>query len=177
MATILFLHGPSSSGKSTLAAAIRAADQRPWLHLSIDHLRDSGAWDRAAYDDWAKARPGFFSGFHRAVAAFATSGNDLILEHILDTDGWHAELQTLFAGQSVLFVGLHTPLDALNARETRRNDRPKGSAARDFETVHTSLSYDLKLDGTKPPKDNAQRVVQALRAPSGRSRFFDPITR
>ena len=48
MALILFLHGPSSSGKSTLAAAIREASDRPYLHLSIDHLRDSGAWEPSA---------------------------------------------------------------------------------------------------------------------------------
>ncbi|WP_417679271.1 hypothetical protein [Pseudodonghicola sp.] len=40
MALILFLHGASSSG----------------------------TWTPAAYPDWRAARPGFFSGFHRALA-------------------------------------------------------------------------------------------------------------
>jgi len=37
MALVIFLHGPSSSGKSTLAAELRRRAVRPLLHLSIDH--------------------------------------------------------------------------------------------------------------------------------------------
>ncbi|WP_405108692.1 chloramphenicol phosphotransferase CPT family protein [Phaeobacter sp. BS52] len=61
MALILFLHGASSSGKSTLATALREQASRPFLHLSIDHLRDSGAWRPADYPDWPTARPAFFA--------------------------------------------------------------------------------------------------------------------
>lgn len=172
MATIVFLHGASSSGKSALAAAIRAQAERPFLHLSIDHLRDSGAWNPALYTDWASARPAFFAGFHQAVAGFAKAGNDLILEHILDTEGWHGDLQTLLNGQDLLFVGLHTPLAQLAARETRRCDRPEGSAAADFANVHQGLSYDLTLDGTRPAAENATRVLAALARPRPVSNFF-----
>jgi chloramphenicol 3-O phosphotransferase len=172
MALVIILHGASSSGKSTLAAAIRAAADRPLLHLSIDHLRGSGAWAPADYANWQAARPAFFSGFHRAVAGFADAGNDLILEHILDTPGWHQELQQLLGGHSVLFVGLKTPLDALQAREAARGDRAPGSAARDAALVHKGLSYDLELDGTAAPQDNARRICARLAAGLPRSRFF-----
>ncbi|OIQ33293.1 MAG: chloramphenicol phosphotransferase [Alphaproteobacteria bacterium MedPE-SWcel] len=179
MALVLFLHGPSSSGKSTLAAEIRKqAAGRTFLHLSIDHLRDSGAWSPSAYEDWNTARPAFFSGFHRAVAGFATAGNDLILEHILDTPGWQAELRRLLAGQQVFFVGLHTPLSTLVARETARGDRPPGSAAADFERARIAqanegLSYDLIVDGTQPARINAATILEALPQPGTLSRFFD----
>ena len=39
--------------------------------------------------------PRFFDGFHRSVAAFADAGNNLILEHILDTPGWRGQLAVL----------------------------------------------------------------------------------
>ncbi|MGE4327906.1 MAG: hypothetical protein AB7E21_17635 [Pseudodonghicola sp.] len=68
MALNLFLHGASSSGKSTLARQLRLRARRPFLHLSINHLRDSGTWIPAAYPDWRAARSGFFSGFHRVLA-------------------------------------------------------------------------------------------------------------
>ncbi|TNJ45105.1 chloramphenicol phosphotransferase CPT family protein [Phaeobacter sp. B1627] len=173
MALILFLHGPSSSGKSTLATEIRKqATDRALLHLSIDHLRDSGVWTPSAYADWKTARPAFFSGFHRAIAGFATAGNDLILEHILDTPGWLSELRTLLAGQQLLFVGLHTPLATLVAREKERGDRPAGSAAADFERAHRGLSYDLIVDGTAPARSNAATILAALPQPGTQSRFF-----
>ncbi|WP_416369286.1 chloramphenicol phosphotransferase CPT family protein [Tritonibacter mobilis] len=173
MAMILFLHGPSSSGKSTLAKAIREASSRPLLHLSIDHLRDSGAWEPQAYPDWAGARAGFFSGFHRAVKAFADAGNDLILEHILDTPGWHTDLQQLFCGHKVIFIGLTPSLSTLETREAARGDRPAGSAARDFEHVHRDLSYDLTLDGSAPLQESVRSILSMTSAPPARSRFFN----
>ncbi len=172
MATILFLHGPSSSGKSTIAAAIRCASDRPWLHLSIDHLRDSGFWTPSAYKAWSTARPGFFDGFHRAVAGFADAGNDPILEHILDTPAWHTALQHLLAAHTLLFIGVHAPLQALKQREYRRGDRPAGSAARDHVYVHNGLSYDLELDGTADPQANAAKVLATLTTPPTPSHFF-----
>ncbi|MCG7623672.1 chloramphenicol phosphotransferase CPT family protein [Epibacterium sp. Ofav1-8] len=173
MALILFLHGPSSSGKSTLATAIRNASERPFLHLSIDHLRDSGAWTPAAYPDWSAARPQFFSGFHRAIAGFADAGNDLIVEHILDTPGWHQDLQQRLAGHEVIFVGLMTPLAVLEAREAARADRPAGSAARDFGHVHDGLVYDVTFDGRTGAQEGAQQILARIAAPRARSHFFD----
>ncbi|MFC6583477.1 phosphotransferase-like protein [Sulfitobacter aestuariivivens] len=39
---IIILNGPSSSGKSTTAAALQDLAAVPFWHISIDHLRDSG---------------------------------------------------------------------------------------------------------------------------------------
>lgn len=172
MARILFLHGPSSSGKSTLAAAIRAKSATPFLHLSIDHLRDSGAWRPDAYADWPAARPAFFDGFHRMLAGFADAGCDLIVEHILDTLGWNTQLQTLFAPHDVLFVGLAPSFSALTQREAARGNRPIGSAARDAAHVHDGLHYDLTFDGSTPVEDMAQLLLTHLDGPRPRSRFF-----
>jgi hypothetical protein len=41
-AKIIFIHGASSSGKSTLARAIQTQISEPFWHVSIDHIRDSG---------------------------------------------------------------------------------------------------------------------------------------
>ena len=136
---IILLHGASSSGKSTLAKALQAASPTPLLHLSIDHLRDSETLPDQALKtgrfQWADMRAQVFDGFHRALSAYASAGNNLIVEHILDTAGWLDELQSLLRPFDVLFVGIHTPLAALNARETARGDRPKGSAAEDFAYI------------------------------------------
>ena len=175
MAQVIFLHGPSSSGKSTLAAALRSCAPSPYLHLSIDHFRDSGAWQRDSYPNWKAARPLFFDGFHRAVAGFADAGNDLILEHILDTPGWHADLQRYLAGHRVVFVGLDTPLEELSAREAARGDRPLGSAAQDFRQVHKGLSYDLTLDGRARPEEAAHLVWNHLKDQTV-SAFFQTAT-
>lgn len=173
MALILFLHGASSSGKSTLAHALRQLSARPFLHLSIDHLRDSGAWKPDCYPDWSAARPAFFAGYHAALAGFADAGNDLIVEHILDTPGWHRTLQTAFGGHDVLFVALHTPLETLRSRESARADRPVGSAQSDYHRIHVGLRYDLCLDGTRAVDESAALILQRIASPLPRSAFFD----
>ena len=121
---------------------------------------------------WRSARPQFFSGFHRALAGFADAGNNLIVEHILDTPGWHSELISLLQSHQVLFIGLQTPLETLRAREKARGDRPIGSAAADYERVHKGLSYDLTLDGTADPATNAERTLSALQRQQAPSQFF-----
>lgn len=177
MSRVLFLHGASSSGKSTLIAQIRAQSPVPLIHLSIDHLRDSGALDVDSYAAkgvrWRDHRAAFFDGFHRAVGAFAEAGNDLIVEHILDTDGWHAHLQHILRDHAVFFVALHTPLSVLQTREAARGDRPKGSAAQDFATIHNGFTYDLTLSGTDDAGQNAQLLLARWQRFTGPSAFFN----
>lgn len=166
MAQVILLHGASSSGKSTLARALQARAPGLWWHLSIDHYRDSGALPMARFRrgelDWGAHRPEIFAGFHKSIAAIADAGNDVIVEHILDTDGWAGDLAHVLRRHRVLFVGLHCPLDVLNTREAQRGDRPCGSAAQDFAQVHRGLVYDLTLSGNAPPDENADRILSNL---------------
>lgn len=175
MAQVIFLHGASSSGKSTIAKALQAGIEKPFWHISIDHLRDSGVLPLSRFRSgdfvWADARQAFFNGFHASLASYADAGNDLILEHILDTDGWLEALRGLLANHDVLFVAVHCPLDVLIEREKQRGDRPIGSALRDFETIHVGKAYDLELDSRAGIEANVERVLAAWRAP-GRSSSF-----
>ncbi|WP_319533258.1 hypothetical protein [uncultured Cohaesibacter sp.] len=93
------------------------------------------------------------------LAAYARAGNHLILEHILEGEGWFDELVTLFAPFDVLFIGLHCPPDVLEAREEARGDRPIGSALADYHNIHKSLRYDLELDALDPLADNVEKVI------------------
>jgi len=180
VAQIIFLHGASSSGKSTLARALQARIEKPFWHISIDHLRDSGVLPTQRFRngdfDWKEARPAFFDGFHASLAAYADAGNDLILEHILDTESWLEKLRSLLAGHDVLFVAVHCPLDLLIAREKARGDRPAGSARQDFETIHIGKTYDLELDSTHDVEANVDRLLKTLRSGRRDSSFTRPRT-
>jgi chloramphenicol 3-O phosphotransferase len=174
-AQIIFLHGASSSGKSTLARALQARIEKPFWHISIDHLRDSGVLPLERFRhgdfDWRTNRAAFFDGFHASLAAYANAGNNLILEHILDTKGWIELLQELFRPHDVFFVGVHCPLPVLIDRETKRGDRPAGSAKRDFETVHVGRNYDLEVNSEDGLEENVSRILQAWRSDKRSSNF------
>lgn len=176
MSGILFLHGASSSGKSTLARAVQTKSSELFWHYSIDHLRDSGIVPmprlKAGDFRWADHSAAFFEGYHRSVAAIADAGNNVIIEHILDTPGWHERLQELLAPHRVIFVGLHVALAELNRREAARGDREVGSAEADFHSVHKGLRYDLELDTGGDLPGNVDRVLALWAAPPARSAFF-----
>lgn len=167
MAQIIFLHGASSSGKSTIAKLLQAEIEKPFWHISIDHLRDSGIvpMNRFRRKDfsWSEARSAFFDGFHASLSAYTDAGNNLILEHILDREKWLEMLIKRFAKHDVFFVGVHCPLQLLIEREAARGDRPLGSAREDFETIHLRKIYDLELDSTDGPRTNVAKLLKAWR--------------
>jgi chloramphenicol 3-O phosphotransferase len=174
---MIFLHGASSSGKSTIARELQDRIDEPFWHISIDHLRDSGVLPSVRFRrgdfDWATARGPFFDGYHRSLAAYLESGNNLILEHILETTDWQRELAALFARFDLFFVAVHCSLEELNRRELARGDRPAGSAAQDFETIHRGVHYDLELDTEDGAGGHAARVIAAWKSRRGPSRFFE----
>lgn len=178
MSQIIFLHGASSSGKSTIAHALQQEIETPFWHISIDHLRDGGVFPMARYQNgefsWSAHRTAIFEGFHRSVAAYADAGNNLILEHILDTDGWAEELRNLLRRHDVLFVAVRCPVPVLNAREAARGDRPLGSAERDERSIHQVRQYDLVVNSTDGLAPNVTAILAAWRKGLRRSEFNLP---
>ncbi|QYA14507.1 AAA family ATPase [Rhizobium sp. AB2/73] len=167
MAQIIVLHGASSSGKTTVAKTLQNRIEKPFLHLSIDHYRDAGILPMNRFLSgefaWKDARQTIFNGFHASLAAFADAGNNIILEHILDSDGWLEMLSDLLSAHDVFFVAIHCPLDILIEREKQRGDRPLGSAQRDFETIHIGKRYDLEIDGSDGVDANVDQLLTVWR--------------
>jgi chloramphenicol 3-O phosphotransferase len=175
VAKIIFLHGASSSGKSTIARAIQERIDEPFWHISIDHLRDSGVLPSTRFKSgefqWRDSRSRFFGGFHLSLAAYASAGNNLILEHILDTDGWLDELVALLKPFDVFFVGVHCSLPELQRREAARGDRPAGSAEMDFNTIHHDMRYDFEIQSEDGVEANVDRILAAWKARQSLSAF------
>lgn len=175
MAQIIFLHGASSSGKSTIARKLQAEIEKPFWHVSIDHLRDANVLPMNRFRNgdfrWSDARKAFFDGFHASLAAYADAGNNLILEHILDTDEWLTTLTALLVEHDVLFVAVHCPLERLIEREEARGDRPLGSAKQDFETIHVGKTYDIELQSLDGPEVNVGKIIDAWRGNRRSSNF------
>jgi chloramphenicol 3-O phosphotransferase len=164
---VILLNGTTSSGKSSIARALQSEIDEPFWHFSIDHLRDAGVLplDRIRRGEfpWTALRDTFFEGFHRSLPAFLGAGNNMIVEHIVETPEWMKLLVTLLDGFDVFFVGVHCPLDELERREVARGDRPVGGTRRDFETIHRHAIYDLELDALIAPSANARIVISAWR--------------
>ena len=162
---IILLNGASSSGKSTLAAVLQARLEEPFWHYSIDHLIAAKILpsERIKRGDfaWASLREPFFEGFHRSSPALAGAGNNLIVEHIVETDAWMKRLAVLLQPFDVFYVGVRCPLQELERRELARGDRPVGDAAKDFPLTARYGPYDLEVDSTQALEQNVNAVIEA----------------
>src|SRR4029077_2725903 len=93
--------------------------------------------------------------------ALARAGNNLIVEHIVETQAWMERLLSFMEALDVFFVGLHCPLPELERRERQRGDRRVGEARADFEVPHTFGQYDLEVSSIGVAERNAGAVVKA----------------
>ena len=127
---IILLNGSSSSGKSTLAAALQKTLDKPYHYMSLDryvHQSEKLFSGFQKLDQSAAAsspvmnHPKLLSSpepsglfflsvvprFHLAIAEVANSGNRITVDHVLDQKVWLKQCVTLLNGFEVVFVGLH----------------------------------------------------------------------
>lgn len=163
---IILLNGASSSGKSSIARVVQQKTEEPFWRISCDHLRDAGALPlarfRSAEFDWPQYRERFFIGYERSLAAYAETGNNLIIDYIVETEAVMRRIVYVFREFDVFFVGVHCDVLELERREIARGDRKVGDARRDFDTIHRHARYDLEVDSTNDePQSNADKIVAA----------------
>jgi len=162
---IIIINGPSSSGKTTLALALQNQFDIPFLRFSFDLFLDFNALPMEQIKNgtfsWSSMRPSVFNGLHQCIPALATAGNNLIIDHIIETKAWMIDLVALLSEYDVYFVGLHCSLPELERRESERGNRRTGEARTDFETVHSFAFYDLELSSEDSLEDNVATLIEA----------------
>jgi len=170
MGKIIYLNGPSSSGKTTLAHALQESFEEPYLHLGIDKLI---SFMPAHINNWeGKPAPLGFSwepatdptghpiyqihsgSFAKKIIRslkdiallFASQHYNLIIDDVafgmIEVNEWKEILKEY----SVLYVGVITPLKILEERECMRGDRFVGGARGQYFRVHENVAYDLEID-------------------------------
>jgi len=176
---VILLIGPSSAGKSTLAAAIRAAADEAWIIQSLDGLfaaiddrwgsKGAHRADGFRYESGAdgsvrvvagSAGKAMLRGFRRAVAANAAAGVNVIVDDMLLDEGALGDWAQALAGLDARLVRLAPPLEVLQARDaTRPHGRVPGLAAGHL-ALHAALAADLVIDtSVVEPSDAAAQVL------------------
>ncbi len=190
---VIFLNGTSSSGKGSIIAALLEILPDAYVHIGYDDLfllRRSDAYFgaqgfrlREQEDDDTEpivmeisplaAR--YFAGMQRTVAAFASAGNNLIVDWVLWDDAWLHDFVRLLRDHEVLFVGVHCPLSEAEKRERERGDRMIGLARSQFIHVHAYDLYDVTVDtSVATPVECAEQITAFLatgRRPSAFARL------
>ncbi len=189
---IIYLNGPSSSGKTTLARALQNAFDEPFLHVGIDKII---GWMPEKINDWSggeapigyswkksedefghpiqELQTGHFAQkmgktFQEVVLALAKMGHHIIIDDVSfgkqEVEEWRKALEDF----QVIWVGVNAPLPVIELREKERGDRILGSARGQFHKVHADVIYDLEIDTHVASIDeNAEKIKSAAcRLPS-----------
>lgn len=172
---IIIINGPSSSGKTTLALALQNQFEFPFLRFSFDVFMENNVLPMEQIKNgtfaWSSMRPSVFNGFHQCLPVLAATGNNLIIDHIIETKSWMINLIELLSEYDVYFVGLHCSLPELERREIQRGNRRTGEARADFEIVHSFAFYDLVLSSEDSLEGNVVTLIAAWNNRSKPSAF------
>lgn len=185
--TIIILNGPSAAGKSTLQKEIQNTFDTLYLTMGVDDFFDRPLphnfdAQSQSFVNNELVRKGVRStdqdgnpvftliigpggrravtGMHRAFEAYASAGNNLVIDYILYDLDWLPELAECLKDHTVYFIGITTPLEIVEQREKARGTSPVGHARSHYNTVHAHKQYDFELDTSALTAQEAARRIK-----------------
>lgn len=185
--TVVILNGPSCAGKSSIIEAFQKKQKSPWLSVGLDSFfvkvlpAKYFMEDKPEYHSVLHCVPSMendkhlftlivgpegqkvIKGMHRAIAAYALTGNNVIVDYIQYDPAWMANLKQALKGINVVFVGVTASLETLEKREKARG-RPQveGHVRSHYNTVHQGMDYSLMLNTDELTSDQAADKIIAL---------------
>jgi chloramphenicol 3-O phosphotransferase len=188
---VILLVGPSCAGKSTLARAVQQLSPQPYLVQSLDslfaavperwgsggeHARDGFRyeWGASRADGGAAVRRivygavgwNILQGFHRAVAAFAAAGVNIVVDDmLLDRDvltDWARALDAV----PTLLVNVTAPNEELLRREAARQLHPTPGLVAGHFDLHQGIAADVRIDTSEvSPPEAARSLLDLIASP------------
>lgn len=146
---VLLLIGPSSVGKTAIAKELQRSLRGVWLIAGVDMfwgMLDEGTLPTGTFRSDSPAMRRITRGWHRAVAALAREGNDVIADELWTHGWWLQDWNEALGDLRRWSVLLKAQLPALTRREAERGDRPSGLAAADLAMAPSEGSFDLVID-------------------------------
>ncbi len=104
-------------------------------------------------------------GMHAAISAYASKGNNIVVDYILYKPQWLPDLVQSLKNTKVYLIGIKTPLPILEEREKKRGTSPVGHARSHYNQVHQGFVYDLEIDTSEyTPAQSAQMILDFIKA-------------
>jgi len=101
-----------------------------------------------------------------AIAAYAQSGCNSIVDYIAYKKAWIDDLQEKLNTIKTYWIKIEIPLDVLEKRERARGTSPVGHARSHYDTVYGDRTYDLALDTSKlSAAECAQKIKELIELP------------
>ena len=168
--TAIVLHGPTSSGKTSLARALQASAPLPAFHVPLDaFVTMSNRRDMRSDEERDQAYRIHCENLRATLARVASTPFDLIVDLVLrDKAELDACLQVLSV-RPVYLIGVSAPLQVLEERERGRDDRGAGMAREQFGHPAYSRAYDLVIDTSTCSPEEGAAIIRRLIGGAGRT--------
>jgi chloramphenicol 3-O phosphotransferase len=185
---VVILNGPSAAGKSSIQAEFQKLMMpNLWIKVGIDNLFDKPMpditienldfWQNKNEIRWVSSekdlndnsvitlhvgKQGLYvvQGMNRAIAEYAKSGCNVIVDYIGYDPKWLEDLKQQLKGVKTYWVKVEIPLEVLEKREEARATSPKGHARSHFDKVYGNIGYDLVVNSDK---DSAMMIAENIK--------------
>lgn len=190
--TVIILNGPSGSGKTSAQKAFQQLMMPElWIKLGVDSLFDlplpdisldnMSYWQQPNNIRWVndsldqddhkiitllvgKDGEKVVHGMNSAIAAYAKSGCNVIVDYIAYDQAWLEDLQYKLKDIKTYYVAVDIPLDILEQREASRGTSPVGHARSHYHTVYGNQKYDFRIDTSKNSTNEVAAKLKELLA-------------
>jgi chloramphenicol 3-O phosphotransferase len=158
--TAIVLHGPTSSGKSTLAKALQATAPIPAFHISLDaFVTMSNRADMRSDEEREQAYQIHCENLRSTLTRVVDTQFDIILDVVLRDDKELEACLRVLSRRPTYVVRVWAPLPLLEQREQSREDRGVGMAREQFGHPAYERTYDLTVDtSTCSPAEGAATI-------------------
>ena len=180
---VIFLNGPSSAGKTSIATELQKKLGEPFVIFGIDKMigmmpthvnnwegepAELGFWWHEEWDEdgsvlkYIQMGP-FAKKIIRTLPGITLSmlqnGLNVIIDEICVSPGCYLHWQKELSDYRVLYVGVKAPVSVLEQREKARGDRIIGSARAQNKEVHKDKAYDLMVDTAEHSTDKCVEFI------------------
>lgn len=167
---ILYFNGASSSGKTSLCRHLQESFEKPFLCIGIDKVismmpekfNDWMGDKKVEGYSWKKGadEQGFLIqelqmgplayeieiAYKEIVLTLAKLKHYLLIDDVSFGKEKVQIWKNLLKDFNVLYIGVHCPIEELENREFKRQDRILGSARAQSKKVHEGVEYDLTIN-------------------------------
>jgi len=163
---IIYLNGVTSSGKTSIAQALRTAGL-DFYYLSDDVFEDS-------IIDIEYGKPGYWEGLaeavflmHKTARLFSEHGKTVVIDSMLLENGafapHYSRVLDIYRGYPLFMVEVFCPLDICRQRNRLRGDRHESQSHEQAAVMAANVRYDLRLDTSRlSPTECATQILQLL---------------
>jgi len=193
-ATIIFMIGTPSSGKTSIAKALQKQLDQPYLYAPTDtfvnmlpssyielesqhkqgiyYVRDTSQAELRTYVKLGPIAQKLTTGIIRAIAGLASADLNIICEGVIWEKAIIQEAACGWKDFRVFFIHINPSLELIEQRESQRKDwfgggeRVKGHVRGAYETIQTFGNiYDLVIDTTDmTAAQGAEKIIAFMQA-------------